>query len=89
MFRPAANPILFSALIGTGAQLCLVVLLVVVFAILGKAHVSFSSITQCCGTVAVFTVPVQTFDKLRFRLRIWTIKNSFKKILDFCYPKCI
>ena len=35
VFRAAASPMLFSSLIGTGAQLAVVVLFVVVFAIIG------------------------------------------------------
>ena len=36
VFRAAASPMLFSSLIGTGAQLAVVVLFVVIFAILGS-----------------------------------------------------
>ena len=35
VFRAAASPMLFSSLIGTGAQLAVVVLFVVMFAIIG------------------------------------------------------
>ena len=38
VFRPAASPLLFSALIGTGSQLAVVVLFVVLFAILGELY---------------------------------------------------
>ena len=38
VFRPAASPMLFSALIGTGSQLAVVVLFVVLFAILGELY---------------------------------------------------
>ena len=38
VFRPAASPMLFSALIGTGSQLTVVVLFVVLFAILGELY---------------------------------------------------
>jgi hypothetical protein len=36
VFRAAAHPMVFSALVGTGAQLAVVVLLTVIFAILGR-----------------------------------------------------
>ncbi len=38
VFRPATSPLLFSALIGSGAQLAFVVFLVVVFTILGELY---------------------------------------------------
>ena len=38
VFRAAAHPMLFSSLVGTGAQLVVVVLATVIFAILGKAR---------------------------------------------------
>ncbi len=31
---------------------------------------------QCCGTVIIFTVPVPTFEKLRFRFRLLTKYGS-------------
>ena len=41
VFRAAASPMLFSSLIGTGAQLAVVVLFVVVFAIIGVKTTGF------------------------------------------------
>ena len=42
VFRAAASPMLFSSLIGTGAQLAVVVLFVVVFAIIGVKTTGFA-----------------------------------------------
>jgi hypothetical protein len=57
---------------------------------------------QCCEIVTIFygsgsnfchiTVLVPTSDKLRYRLRVWTVKSSFKKIeknLVFLHSKFI
>lgn len=38
VFRPASNPLVFSALIGAGHQLTTVVLSVIIFAILGELY---------------------------------------------------
>ena len=38
VFRPAANPMFFSALVGTGYQLCVVAFCVICFAILGDLY---------------------------------------------------
>ena len=38
VFRPATSPLLFSALIGSGAQLAFVIFLVVVFTIMGELY---------------------------------------------------
>jgi hypothetical protein len=38
-------------------------------------HIGYRNVGRC-GTVTIFTVP--TFDKLRFRLSILTIKSSFQ-----------
>jgi hypothetical protein len=38
---------------------------------------------QCCETVTFFTVPVPTFDKLRFRFRLHRyLDHFFKEILE-------
>ena len=49
VFRAAASPMLFSSLIGTGAQLAVVVLFVVIFAILGQSFILFCILvfSQC------------------------------------------
>ena len=38
VFRPASQPLLFSALIGTGHQISFVVLIVICFAIIGDLY---------------------------------------------------
>ena len=38
VFRPAANPLIFSALIGSGYQIAVVVFIVICFAILGDLY---------------------------------------------------
>ena len=38
VFRPASQPLLFSALIGTGQQISFVVLIVICFAIIGDLY---------------------------------------------------
>ena len=52
VFRAAASPMLFSSLIGTGAQLAVVVLFVVIFAILGQSFILFCILvfSQCPDT---------------------------------------
>ena len=46
VFRAAASPMLFSSLIGTGAQLAVVVLFVVVFAIIGERTTCFALVSK-------------------------------------------
>ena len=46
VFRAAASPMLFSSLIGTGAQLAVVVLFVVVFAIIGERTTCFAFVSK-------------------------------------------
>ena len=41
VFRPASNPLIFSALIGTGYQIATVVLIVICFAIFGDLYAEY------------------------------------------------
>ncbi|XP_023323910.1 transmembrane 9 superfamily member 3 [Eurytemora carolleeae] len=61
VFRPAASPLLFSSLIGSGAQLCLVILLVVIFAILGELYTERGSMLSTAIFVFAATAPVNGY----------------------------
>ena len=61
VFRPAASPMLFSALIGTGSQLTVVVLFVVVFAILGELYTERGSLLSTAIFVYAATAPVNGY----------------------------
>ena len=45
VFRPARNLVLLSAVVGTGAQLALLVLLVILLAIVGMLYVGYVLVT--------------------------------------------
>jgi len=61
VFRPAASPMLFSSLIGTGAQLTVVVLFVIVFAILGELYTERGSLLSTAIFVYAATAPVNGY----------------------------
>jgi len=61
VFRPAASPLLFSALIGTGSQLAVVVLFVVLFAILGELYTERGSLLSTAIFVYAATAPVNGY----------------------------
>jgi len=61
VFRPAASPMLFSALIGTGSQLTVVVLFVVLFAILGELYTERGSLLSTAIFVYAATAPVNGY----------------------------
>lgn len=41
VFRPPRNLVLLSAVVGTGAQLALLILLVIIFAIIGMLYIGY------------------------------------------------
>jgi len=61
VFRPAAQPLLFSALVGTGSQLAVVVLAVVLFAILGELYTERGSLLSTAIFVYAATAPVNGY----------------------------
>ena len=61
VFRPAASPMLFSSLIGTGAQLAVVVLFVVLFAILGELYTERGSLLSTAIFVYGATAPINGY----------------------------
>jgi len=61
VFRAAASPMLFSSLIGTGAQLAVVVLFVVIFAILGELYTERGSLLSTTIFVYAATAPVSGY----------------------------
>jgi len=61
VFRPAASPMLFSSLIGTGAQLSVVVLFVIMFAILGELYTERGSLLSTAIFVYAATAPVNGY----------------------------
>lgn len=61
VFRPAAHNTFFSALIGTGYQLTLVVLCVTVFAILGELYTERGSLLSTAIFVYAATSPVNGY----------------------------
>jgi len=61
VFRAAASPMLFSSLIGTGAQLAVVVLFVVVFAIIGELYTERGSLLSTTIFVYAATAPVSGY----------------------------
>ena len=61
VFRPAASPLLFSALIGTGSQLAVVVLLVILFAILGELYTERGSLLSTSIFMYAATAPVNGY----------------------------
>jgi len=61
VFRAAASPMLFSSLIGTGAQLAVVVLFVVIFAILGELYTERGSLLSTIIFVYAATAPVSGY----------------------------
>jgi len=61
VFRPAANSMLFSSMIGTGAQLAVVVLGVIMFAILGELYTERGSLLSTAIFVYAATAPVNGY----------------------------
>jgi len=61
VFRAAASPMLFSSLIGTGAQLAVVVFFVVIFAIIGELYTERGSLLSTTIFVYAATAPVSGY----------------------------
>lgn len=61
VFRPATSPLLFSALIGSGAQLAFVVFLVVVFTIMGELYTERGSLLSTSIFVYAATAPINGY----------------------------
>jgi len=61
VFRPASSPLLFSAMVGSGAQLALVILLVVVFAIVGELYTERGSLLSTAIFVYAATAPINGY----------------------------
>ncbi|KAK9881474.1 hypothetical protein WA026_016358 [Henosepilachna vigintioctopunctata] len=61
VFRPASNALLFSALIGAGHQLTLVVFWVIIFAIMGELYTERGSLLSTSIFVYAVTSPVNGF----------------------------
>jgi len=61
VFRPAASPLLFSAMIGSGSQLAVVVLLVILFAILGELYTERGSLLSTSIFMYAATAPVNGY----------------------------
>jgi len=61
VFRPAANPLVFSAFVGTGYQIAVVVFLVICFAILGDLYTERGSLLSTSIFVYAATSPVNGY----------------------------
>jgi len=61
VFRPASQPLLFSALIGTGHQISFVVLIVICFAIIGDLYTERGSLLSTAIFVYAATAPVNGY----------------------------
>jgi len=61
VFRPAASPLLFSALVGVGSQLAVVVLFVILFAILGELYTERGSLLSTSIFMFAVTAPVNGY----------------------------
>lgn len=61
VFRPASNPMLFSALIGTGYQITFVTLCVIIFAIIGDLYTERGSLLSTAIFVYAATSPVNGY----------------------------
>jgi len=61
VFRPASQPLLFSALIGTGQQISFVVLIVICFAIIGDLYTERGSLLSTAIFVYAATAPVNGY----------------------------
>lgn len=61
VFRPASQPLLFSALIGSGHQISFVVLIVICFAIIGDLYTERGSLLSTAIFVYAATAPVNGY----------------------------
>lgn len=61
VFRPASHPMLFSALIGTGHQICVVTMCVIVFSIMGELYTERGSLLSTVIFVYAATSPVNGY----------------------------
>ena len=61
VFRPAASPLLFSSVVGSGAQLTVVVLFVILFAILGELYTERGSLLSTSIFMYAVTSPVNGY----------------------------
>lgn len=61
VFRPSANPLMFSALIGSGYQVTFVVFIVVCFAIIGDLYTERGSLLSTAIFVYAATAPVNGY----------------------------
>ncbi|ODM87817.1 Transmembrane 9 superfamily member 3 [Orchesella cincta] len=61
VFRPAAKPLLFSALLGTGCQLLVVTVAVILFTILGELYTERGSLLSTAIFVYAATSPINGY----------------------------
>ena len=61
VFRPAAKPLLFSALLGTGYQLLTVTVVVILFTILGELYTERGSLLSTAIFVYAATAPINGY----------------------------
>jgi transmembrane 9 superfamily protein 3 len=61
VFRPAAHPMLFSALLGTGYQLLVVTVAVILFTILGELYTERGSLLSTAIFVYAATAPINGY----------------------------
>lgn len=61
VFRPASRPMLFSALIGSGYQITIVVFCVIVFAIVGELYTERGSLLSTAIFVYAATAPINGY----------------------------
>jgi len=61
VFRPASSPLLFSSLVGSGAQLAFVIFLVVIFTIIGELYTERGSLLSTAIFVYAATAPINGY----------------------------
>jgi len=61
VFRPASSPLLFSSLVGSGAQMAFVIFLVVIFTIIGELYTERGSLLSTAIFVYAATAPINGY----------------------------
>ena len=87
MFRPAASPLLFSALVGTGSQLAVVVLLVILFAILGELYTERGSLLSTSIFMYAATAPLNGYfgGSLYARSASQSYHDCLETLVSICF----
>jgi len=85
VFRPAAKPMIFSALLGTGYQLLVVTVAVILFTILGELYTERGSLLSTAIFVYAATSPINGY----FGSSIYSKMGGKASFIEFFSTLCV